>query len=65
MRGGGAAFDGFHPFNLEALWPGISPLGAFFVYFVVLDFFDYWYHRASHKFNWWWGCTACTTASRT
>ncbi|SHN17240.1 Sterol desaturase/sphingolipid hydroxylase, fatty acid hydroxylase superfamily [Duganella sacchari] len=48
-------FDGFHPFNLEALWPGISPLGAFFVYFVVLDFFDYWYHRSSHKFNWWWG----------
>ncbi|MYM21875.1 fatty acid hydroxylase [Duganella sp. FT135W] len=47
-------FDGFRPFNLEALWPGISPLGAFFVYFMVLDFFDYWYHRASHKFNWWW-----------
>jgi sterol desaturase/sphingolipid hydroxylase (fatty acid hydroxylase superfamily) len=47
--------DGFHPFNLEALWPGISPLAAFAVYFVVLDFFDYWYHRASHHFNWWWG----------
>jgi len=47
-------FDGFKPLNLETLWPGISPLGAFFVYFVVLDFFDYWYHRASHKFNWWW-----------
>jgi len=48
-------FDGFKPLNLETLWPGIGPLGAFFVYFVVLDFFDYWYHRASHKFNWWWG----------
>jgi sterol desaturase/sphingolipid hydroxylase (fatty acid hydroxylase superfamily) len=48
-------FDGFHPFNLESLWPGISPLAAFAVYFVVLDFFDYWYHRASHHFNWWWG----------
>ncbi|NVM76398.1 sterol desaturase/sphingolipid hydroxylase (fatty acid hydroxylase superfamily) [Duganella sp. SG902] len=47
-------FDGFHPFNLESLWPGIGPLAAFFVYFVVLDFFDYWYHRASHQFNWWW-----------
>jgi sterol desaturase/sphingolipid hydroxylase (fatty acid hydroxylase superfamily) len=51
----GLRFDGFHPFNLEALWPGISPLAAFAVYFVVLDFFDYWYHRASHHFNWWWG----------
>lgn len=47
-------FESFQPFNLETLWPGISPLGAFFVYFVVLDFFDYWYHRASHHFNWWW-----------
>ena len=48
-------FDNFEPFNLESLWPGISPLASFFVYFVVLDFFDYWYHRASHQFNWWWG----------
>jgi len=47
-------FDNFQPFNLESLLPGISPLGAFLVYFVVLDFFDYWYHRASHHFNWWW-----------
>jgi sterol desaturase/sphingolipid hydroxylase (fatty acid hydroxylase superfamily) len=47
-------FESFQPFNLESLWPGISPLGAFLVYFVVLDFFDYWYHRASHQFNWWW-----------
>ncbi|MHA4869970.1 sterol desaturase family protein [Duganella sp. PWIR1] len=52
---GALRYDGFQPFNLEALWPGISPLGSFFVYFVVLDFFDYWYHRASHTFNWWWG----------
>ena len=47
-------FESFQPFNLESLWPGISPLGGFLVYFVVLDFFDYWYHRASHQFNWWW-----------
>lgn len=47
-------FESFQPFNLESLIPGISPLGAFVVYFVVLDFFDYWYHRASHHFNWWW-----------
>jgi len=48
-------FDSFRPLNLESLWPGLSPLGSFLVYFVVLDFFDYWYHRASHQFNWWWG----------
>jgi sterol desaturase/sphingolipid hydroxylase (fatty acid hydroxylase superfamily) len=48
-------FESFHPVNLESLWPGISPITSFLLYFVVLDFFDYWYHRASHQFNWWWG----------
>ena len=52
-------FESFQPFNLESLWPAqwppLGPLGSFLVYFVVLDFFDYWYHRASHQFNWWWG----------
>ncbi|NEX61162.1 sterol desaturase family protein [Noviherbaspirillum galbum] len=44
-------------FNLEELWPGVTdnPLVSFFIYLVVLDFFDYWYHRAEHHFNWWWG----------
>lgn len=48
--------DGVEPFNLERLWPGVTdiPLVSFFVYLVVLDFFDYWYHRASHQFGWWW-----------
>jgi len=48
---------GFSQFNLEALWPGVTdvPLVSFFCYLVVLDFVDYWYHRASHRFHWWWG----------
>ena len=47
--------DGVHPFNLENLAPDMGPLAAFAVYFVVLDFFDYWFHRAQHHFRWWWG----------
>ena len=49
--------EGVEPFNLENLWPGVTdhPVASFFVYLFVLDFFDYWYHRASHQFNWWWG----------
>ena len=47
--------DNIHPVNLETFWPDISPIASFMLYFVVLDFFDYWYHRASHQFNWWWG----------
>jgi sterol desaturase/sphingolipid hydroxylase (fatty acid hydroxylase superfamily) len=48
---------GISQFNLENLWPGVTdiPLVSFFVYLLVLDFCDYWYHRASHKFHWWWG----------
>lgn len=47
--------EGVRPFNLEGLFPDMGPLSSFLLYFVVLDFFDYWYHRASHQFNWWWG----------
>ncbi|MCH8622426.1 sterol desaturase family protein [Undibacterium sp. TS12] len=48
--------QGVNPFNLENIWPGFLqyPVLLFFVYLFVLDFFDYWYHRAEHQFNWWW-----------
>jgi len=48
--------QGMNPFNLERLWPGMvdHPVMVFFVYVVVLDFCDYWYHRAQHQFDWWW-----------
>jgi sterol desaturase/sphingolipid hydroxylase (fatty acid hydroxylase superfamily) len=50
-------FQGVNPLNLENLWSGFLqyPALLFFAYLVVLDFFDYWYHRAEHQFNWWWG----------
>ena len=46
--------QGVNPFNLENIWPGFLqyPVLLFFVYLFVLDFFDYWYHRAEHQFNW-------------
>ncbi|MBR7792751.1 sterol desaturase family protein [Undibacterium sp. FT147W] len=49
--------QGVNPFNLEDLWSGFLqyPALLFIAYLFVLDFFDYWYHRASHQFNWWWG----------
>ncbi|MFZ6657010.1 sterol desaturase family protein [Undibacterium sp. TJN19] len=48
--------QGVNPFNLENIWPGFleNPVLLFLTYLVVLDFFDYWYHRAEHQFNWWW-----------
>src|SRR5471030_2985921 len=52
---GALRFDNVRPLHLETLLPGISPLASFLIYFVLLDFVDYCYHRASHHFGWWWG----------
>lgn len=48
---------GLHQFELDKIWPGVSdePLVSFLLYLLVLDFFDYWYHRAQHSVGWWWG----------
>ena len=48
---------GIHQFELDKIWPGVSdqPLVSFFLYLLVIDFFDYWYHRAQHNIGWWWG----------
>ncbi|CAN5825881.1 sterol desaturase family protein [soil metagenome] len=48
--------QGMNPFNLENIWPAMidHPVLVFLLYLLVLDFFDYWYHRAEHQFNWWW-----------
>lgn len=53
----GLRMIGINHFNLENLWPGVTDIAlvSFFAYLLVLDFFDYWYHRASHQFGWWWG----------
>jgi sterol desaturase/sphingolipid hydroxylase (fatty acid hydroxylase superfamily) len=47
---------GFKQWNVENWIPGITsvPLISFLVYLVIIDFFEYAYHRSSHKFNWWW-----------
>ncbi|GAA4018354.1 sterol desaturase family protein [Actimicrobium antarcticum] len=49
--------EGVRPINLDGLWPGVTnlPLVTFLLYLIVLDFFDYWYHRGEHQVNWWWG----------
>ena len=47
---------GVGSFQLDGLWPGVTDKGwvSFVFYLVVLDFVDYWMHRAQHQFNWWW-----------
>jgi len=37
-------------------WPGVTDTAwlSFIAYLIVFDFIDYWFHRAQHRFNWWW-----------
>lgn len=44
------------PKNIDDVFPALLnyPLLTFCVYFVVLDFADYWRHRLQHYFSWWW-----------
>lgn len=44
------------PKNIDDFSPALfdHPLITFAIYFVVLDFADYWRHRLQHRFSWWW-----------
>jgi sterol desaturase/sphingolipid hydroxylase (fatty acid hydroxylase superfamily) len=46
----------FARMNVESWWPPLTaiPLVSFFIYFILLDFVEYLYHRASHTIHWWW-----------
>jgi len=47
---------GLLPPTLEELVPLLRdhPVAAFAAYVVILDFGEYWRHRAQHAFRWWW-----------
>ena len=51
---------GYVPPTLETLVPFLMgrPLLSFLIYAIVLDFADYWRHRLSHLFNWWYALHA-------
>ena len=57
---------GFQPWHLDTVVPvlGEHPLAAFAVYLVVIDFAEYWRHRLSHKFEWWWALHALHHSQR-
>ncbi len=57
---GALADHGWVPPTIERLWPALMgrPVLTFFVYLVILDFVDYWRHRLSHRFRWWWSLHA-------
>ena len=66
MLNGFLADRGWVPPTLERLIPGLLGQQAltFFLYVVILDFADYWRHRLSHRFDWWYDLHALHHAQR-
>ncbi len=58
--------NGYVPPTLERLFPALLGQQAltFFLYVIILDFADYWRHRLSHRFGWWYGLHALHHAQR-
>jgi sterol desaturase/sphingolipid hydroxylase (fatty acid hydroxylase superfamily) len=57
---------GVVPPTLERLFPFLlgRPVLTFLLYVVILDFAEYWRHRLSHVFNWWYALHALHHAQR-
>lgn len=58
--------QGFVPPTLERLIPGLlgHPVLTFFIYAAILDLAEYWRHRLSHVFDWWYSLHALHHAQR-
>ena len=57
---------GWTPPTLERLVPALLGHGVltFFCYAAILDLSEYWRHRLSHRFAWWWGLHSLHHAQR-
>jgi sterol desaturase/sphingolipid hydroxylase (fatty acid hydroxylase superfamily) len=63
---GWMADRGLVPPTLEGLFPPLlgQAVLTFVLYAIILDFADYWRHRSSHKFRWWWALHSLHHAQR-
>jgi sterol desaturase/sphingolipid hydroxylase (fatty acid hydroxylase superfamily) len=63
---GWMADQGLVPPTLESVFPFL--LGqqtiTFILYAIILDFAEYWRHRLSHQFRWWWALHSLHHAQR-
>ena len=57
---------GWVPPTLERLVPSLlgQPVLTFLLYMAILDFSEYWRHRLSHRFRWWWALHSLHHAQR-
>ena len=54
---GQAHIWGFSGWHLDELWPGVTDgaIASLLLYLLIFDAVEYFYHRAQHRFNWFWG----------
>jgi sterol desaturase/sphingolipid hydroxylase (fatty acid hydroxylase superfamily) len=57
---------GWIPPMLERVFPALlgHAMLTFAIYAIILDFADYWRHRVSHMFRWWWALHSLHHAQR-
>ena len=57
---------GWVPPTLERALPFLlgHPVPVFVLYAIILDFSEYWRHRLSHSFRWWWALHSLHHAQR-
>ncbi len=57
---------GWVPPALELLFPGLlgRPVLTFICYAIILDLAEYWRHRLSHQYGWWWALHSVHHAQR-
>jgi sterol desaturase/sphingolipid hydroxylase (fatty acid hydroxylase superfamily) len=63
---GWMADQGLVPPTLEGLFPFLlgQQVLTFVLYAIILDFAEYWRHRLSHMFRWWWALHSLHHAQR-
>jgi sterol desaturase/sphingolipid hydroxylase (fatty acid hydroxylase superfamily) len=63
---GALADQGWVPPTLERVFPLLygQPVVTFVIYAIILDFAEYWRHRLSHMFRWWYALHSLHHAQR-
>jgi sterol desaturase/sphingolipid hydroxylase (fatty acid hydroxylase superfamily) len=58
--------QGWIPPTLEGVFPFLlgQQVLTFILYAIILDFAEYWRHRLSHQFRWWWALHSLHHAQR-